>query len=559
MGDLSTKILAIGKGHPIRHRYLPMALLILTFCGFYYSILTQKQIDQQASVVQQRIQKAQAWIELFDGVRQDFSGNNLLNPDYFVKVSRAVKLMDKEIGTGKGELGTEGFLNENPRTDQYVKARLVQGRDALKAVSNFEKPILSMMGGVETSVAAVTEPGKASNPQFEQTYREIGDALAAWAGNMKDDRALARLQAGLAKLQEDKKNLKETPAKPSTVELKSAPAAKNDKKTAADKKPSDKKAADKKAADKKIPEKKVAESRPVVVKSVDTLKRFKQTPLWTKSETYSEQLTNFAAARKHAAEALGTSSEDLQQGVATLEGIIQETSDETYLAFSQLFFGVTLILALLLIFFDRNPVVERIGFEDAAAGRRVSMLRDTRDALPYSQIALNQVHELGSKVLDAVKTLHGSLTQTAHTISQRTQQAELPYEDLLAAYARTEKDVATVREQTIQLSLHQNDPQILSETLQRFNTYVDALESDMIVLQSLQRAAFEQRYGMEIAELKRVGYEAQSLVIVLSQWDKKVERLNNVLQELTEALDFALAQETDIPETKPSLQSRFFR
>ena len=252
------------------------------------------------------------------------------------------------------------------------------------------------------------------------------------------------------------------------------------------------------------------------------------------------------------------SPEDLQQGVATLEEVVKETSNETYLVFSQIFFGFTLILALLLIFFDRNPVVERIGFEDAASGRRVSMLRDTRDVLPYSQIALNQVHELGNKVLDAVKTLHGSLTQTAETISHRTQQAELPYEDLLMAYARTEKDVATVREHTIQLSLHQSDPQILSESLQRFNTYVDALESDMIVLQSLQRAAFEQRYGMEIAELKRVGYEAQSLVIVLSQWDKKVERLNNVLEELTAALDYALAQETEMPETKPSLHSKYF-
>lgn len=553
MGDLSTKILAIGKGHPIRHRYLPMALLILTFCGFYYSILTQKQIDQQASVVQQRIQKAQASIELFDSARQDFHGNNVLNPDYFVKVNRVVKLLDKEIGPGKAELGVENFLNENPRTDQYVKARLVQGRDALKAVSNFEKPILSLIGGIETSVATVTEPGKGTNPQFEVTYREIGDSLAVWAGNLRDDKALARLQAALLKLQEDKKNLKEVPQKPKVVEPKAAPVLKTDKKTTGDKK-----SADKKGAEKKPPEKKVAETKPVVAKAVDTLKRFKQTPLWLKSESYSEQLTNFAAARKHAAEALGGSSEDLQQGVATLEGIIKETSDETYLAFSQLFFGVTLILALLLIFFDRNPVVERIGFEDAASGRRVSMLRDTRDALPYSQIALNQVHELGSKVLDAVKNLHGSLTQTAHAISQRTQQAELPYEDLLAAYARTEKDVATVREQTIQLSLYQNDPQALSETLQRFNTYVDALESDMIVLQSLQRAAFEQRYGMEIAELKRVGYEAQSLVIVLSQWDKKVERLNNVLEELTEALDYALAQETEMPESKPKLQSRFF-
>ena len=555
MGDLSTKILAIGRGHPIRHRYLPMALLILTFCGFYYSILTQKQIDQQASVVQQRIQKAQAWIELFDGVRQDFVGNSTLNPDYFVKVSRTVKLMDKEIGSGKTELGAESFLNESPRTDQYVKARLIQGRDALKAVGNFEKPILAMMGGIESSVSTVTEPGKGTNPQFEVMYREIGDALAVWAGNLKDDKALARLQAGLVKLQEDKKNLKELAPqpKPSAIEPKAAPVAKNDKKVS-----SGKKSADKKGTEKKVPEKKIADMKPAVAKRVDTLKRFKQTPLWAKSETYSEQLTNFAAARKHAAEALGVSSEDLQQGIATLEGVVKETTDETYLAFSQLFFGVTLILALLLIFFDRNPVVERIGFEDAASGRRVSMLRDTRDALPYSQIALNQVHELGSKVLDAVKTLHGSLTQTAHAISQRTQQAELPYEDLLAAYARTEKDVATVREQTIQLSLHQNDPQALSETLQRFNTYVDALESDMIMLQSLQRAAFEQRYGMEIAELKRVGYEAQSLVIVLNQWDKKVERLNNVLEELTEALDFALAQENEIPESKPKLQSKFF-
>lgn len=541
MGDLSAKILSIGKGHPIRHRYLPIALLILTFCGFYYSVLTQKQIEQQASGVQQRIQKAQAWVELLEGVRQDFDVNTVLNPDYFVKVHRGIKLLDKEIGPGKGELGIEAYFNESPRTDQYVKARLVQSRDALKAVANFEKPVLTMMGAIDTSMATVAESGKATNPQFDQTYREIADAMAAWSGNVKDDKAFARLQNGLVKLQEEKKNAKEPVAIVAKSKKVEAPAK------------SDKKSGDKKGADKKIAEKKHAESRPV-----DTLKRYKQTPLWTKSEGYGELIANFSAARKHAGEVLGANPQELQQAIVNLETVVKETSDATYLVFSQIFFGVTLIGALLLIFFDRNPVVERIGFEDAASGRRVSMLRDTRDVLPYSQIALNQVHELGGRVLEAVKTLHSSLGQTAEIISQRTQQAELPYEDLLAAYARTEKDVANVREQTIQLSLHQNDPQVLSESLQRFNTYVDTVESDMTVLHSLLRSAFEQRYGMEIIELKRVGYEAQSLAIVLSQWDKKVERLNGVLEELTAALDYALARESELPETKPSLQSKFF-
>ena len=538
MGELGVRILGIGKGHPIRHRYLPIALLILAFCGFYNSLLTQKQIEQQVLGVQQRIQKAQSWIELLDGVRQDFDTNTVLNPDYFVKVTRSIKLLDKEIGSGKGELGFEKYLNESPRTDLYVKARLMQGRDALKAVTNFEKPILSMLGAIETSVATVTESSKPVNLQFDQTYRDISDSMAAWAGNLKDDKALARLQNNLVKLQEERKAVKEAAAqKPRKVESKITLAAKNDKR----------------AGDRKVVESKVVEA-----KGVDTLKRFKQTPLWVKGEGYSEQLYGFASARKHAIDVLGGNPQELHQAVMNLDAIVKETSDETYLVFSQLFFGVTLILALLLIFFDRNPVVERIGFEDAASGRRVSMLRDTRDVLPYSQIALNQVHELGSKVLDAVKSLHVSLGQTADVVAQKTQQAELPYEDLLAAYARLEKDVATVREQTIQLSLHQNDPQALSESLQRFNAYVDTIESDMSVLHCLLRTAFEQRYGMEIVELKRVGYEAQSLVIVLSQWDKKVERLNGVLEELTGALDYALAQETEVPEVKPTLQSKFF-
>jgi hypothetical protein len=108
---------------------------------------------------------------------------------------------------------------------------------------------------------------------------------------------------------------------------------------------------------------------------------------------------------------------------------------------------------------------------------------------------------------------------------------------------RLQSEITALREQALQLTLSNagnHNPISMPEHSMRLNKIVDGMDS---ALQSLQHSivdAFQKKQNIESNDLRNISRESEALIVVLSQLDRQVVRMEGVLAEMDVALHGAI-------------------
>jgi hypothetical protein len=106
-----------------------------------------------------------------------------------------------------------------------------------------------------------------------------------------------------------------------------------------------------------------------------------------------------------------------------------------------------------------------------------------------------------------------------------------------------QSEITALREQALQLTLSNSgnqNPISMPEYSMRLNKIVDSMDS---ALQSLRHSivdAFQKKQNIESNDLRNISRESEALIVVLSQLDRQVIRMEGVLAEMDVALHGAI-------------------
>jgi hypothetical protein len=167
-------------------------------------------------------------------------------------------------------------------------------------------------------------------------------------------------------------------------------------------------------------------------------------------------------------------------------------------------------------------------------------LKDAHDILPYTQIALNQIADLGGKVLVAAKRFHGVLTDENAGRRKKAQELPDPTPLIDAEIAAMKVEIVALREQAIQLGLHNSGMPMqmnLSEQSMRLNNVVEHLEQALGGMSNTMHQVVSQKYHFEMQDVSRVSRDSEGLILALTQLQRQIERMEGVLEEMGAALD----------------------
>jgi len=485
-------------------KLLTAFLLVIGLISLTSSYWLERRQEVVAAELQQKASQTKNWYEAIIGARAALDGMHSFNPEAFAKLNKAYKQLDKTVGADKLDPALEKMLGDKTLSDQHMRVRAIAVRDALKQLLSLEKPLNTFNSGVDlfqaaSSAKGVVNPDRISSASpFHKTaelLKSIPEASDAWQANFQNVEAFNSLQANLTELIAEKEKL-------------DAIAASN-------------------------------KFNPLQEKIYSILKKIS---LWNKTAESQDVLNQFNNARKRVI--------DLTKDKDAMNDLINSYSAEPgqdgsrfLIQATQFLTFISIICALVLIFvLDMRARYGDISGEDLDVSQ-VDSLREAHDILPYTQIALGQISDLGSKVLNATKRFHTLLS--SENATGRKKIAESAEGGKVADYelSHMRSEIVALREQALQLSLANSGGQLqlnLSELSMRLNSIVETLDNSLAQLEGSINHAFAQKQNMEIQSLQKMTMESEGLILALSQLERQIDRMEGVLEEMGVALEGAI-------------------
>jgi hypothetical protein len=277
-------------------------------------------------------------------------------------------------------------------------------------------------------------------------------------------------------------------------------------------------------------------------RQLEIYKALKKIPLWAKSGEYVEALNQFNGARAKLLDL--TKDRDSVNGLITSMESELNNSDSELLVNALKILTIVCILAAIIV----NLVIDRnFNFGDlggmASTPEQMAALKETQDILPYTQIAISQIVELGGRVLNATKRFHTIINDENFADRRKALESSLPEQVAEFDLHRLQSEITALREQALQLTLSNagnHNPISMPEHSMRLNKIVDGMDS---ALQSLRHSivdAFQKKQNIESNDLRNISRESEALIVVLSQLDRQVVRMEGVLAEMDVALHGAI-------------------
>ena len=477
--------------------------LLLALCLF--SLIAGHWFERQQVIVaaetQHKAKQVKTWYEFFIATKQIADSTQEINADYFSRVNKLLRQVDKNIDSDKLNPTLEKLSGEKVKSEQHVRAKLTVLRDSLKQLSSNEKLLLALPAGVESLKSLTGDKGLLNVERIrkESPYRKIAetlpdlvDASYKWQANSQDSAAFSKIMTDLNVLTEQKPNL-------------DAMAS----------------------GDKFNP------------RQDEIYKALKKIPLFVKSADYAQALEQFNGARAKVAE-LAQDRDGIGAYASSLETLSRDGNQTLMLQVSQILTLLSLLAALVVNFtYGKRNQYGGIDESELDAEKWES-LKDAHDILPYTQIALNQIADLGGKVLVAAKRFHGVLTDENAGRRKKAQELPDPTPLIDAEIAAMKVEIVALREQAIQLGLHNSGMPMqmnLSEQSMRLNNVVEHLEQALGGMSNTMHQVVSQKYHFEMQDASRVSRDSEGLILALTQLQRQIERMEGVLEEMGAALD----------------------
>ena len=454
-----------------------------------------------AAETQQKAKQVKVWYEFFVIAKQISDSTQEVNADYFNRINKLLKLIDKNIDSDKINPTLEKLAGEKVKSDQHVRAKLTVLRDSLKQLTANEKLLVALPAGIESLKGLTGEKGlldvnriRKESPyrNIAETLPELVDAEYKWQANSQDAAAFSKMMTGLNVLTEQK------PALDAMA-----------------------------SGDKFNP------------RQAEIYKALKKIPLYVRSADYALALDQFNTARTKLAE-LAQDRDGIGSYANNLEALSRDGSQTLMLQVSQILTLLSL-LAALVVNFTYGKRNQYGGIDESELdGEKWESLKDAHDILPYTQIALNQIADLGGKVLVAAKRFHGVLADENSGRRKKIQELPDPTQLIDAEIAAMKVEIVALREQAIQLGLHNSGMPMqmnLSEQSMRLNTVVEHLESALGGMSNTMHQVVSQKYHFEMQDASRISRDSEGLILALTQLQRQIERMEGVLEEMGAALN----------------------
>jgi hypothetical protein len=498
-------------------RLLIGALLALCLISLVAGHWFERQQVIVAAETQQKAKQVKAWNDFFITTKQLADSTQEINADYFNRVNKLLKQIDKNIDSDKLNPTLEKLAGEKVKSDQHVRAKLTVLRDSLKQLSSNEKLLVALPAGVESLKGLTGEKGllnveriRKESPyrKIAETLPELVDAAYKWQANPQDSAAFSKMTAGINVLLEQKPTLDALAT-----------------------------------GDKFNP------------RQEEIYKALKKIPLFMKSSDYAQALDQFNGARTKVAE-LAQDKDGIGAYTSSLETLSRDGNQTLMLQVSQILTLLSLLAAVVVNFtYGRRNQYGGIDESELDAEKWES-LKDAHDILPYTQIALNQIADLGGKVLVAAKRFHGVLTDENAGRRRKVQEFPDPTQLIDAEIAAMTVEIVALREQAIQLGLQNSGMPMqmnLSEQSMRLNNVVERLEHALGVMGNTMRQVAAQKYHFEMQDASRMSRDSEGLILALTQLQRQIERMEGVLEEMGTALDKVV--QGDLPAQQDSNSS----
>jgi hypothetical protein len=181
-----------------------------------------------------------------------------------------------------------------------------------------------------------------------------------------------------------------------------------------------------------------------------------------------------------------------------------------------------------------------------ASPEQISALKETQDILPYTQIAIGQISQLGSKVLNAMKRFHTIINDENLDARRKAVESIVPTQVAEADLKRMQSEITALREQALQLTLSNSGSQgpiSMSECAMRLNKIVENMDTSMASLQQSIVDTFVKKRNIESHDLQNISRESEALIMALSQLDRQIIRMEGVLEEMDVALQGAIQKD----------------
>jgi hypothetical protein len=465
--------------------------------------LGQEQITRAAEIAQ-KIKFVKAGNEVLSAVRRAIDAPREPVPAYFAGMNRSYKQLEKFLGADVLDPNLEKLVSDKFKSDQHLRARLIAIRDSLKELTSKEKQMVALSAGFEAFTVFSSSGGmldigriRTDSPvrKAGELLNAIGKSGSAWLNNPLDNQNLANLQKNLNLLGEQRSSL------------------------------------DVLAAGGKLSP-----------RQLQIYRALKKMPLWNRSGDYLDAINQFNAAR---AKLL-----DLTKDRESLTGLISSMESELNNTDSELLVHALKILAIVCIFaaiIVNLLVGGNFSFGDfagrASTPEQMAALKETQDILPYTQIAISQIVELGGRVLNAIKRFHTIINDENFADRRKAIEATLPGQVAEVDLHRLQSEITALREQALQLTLSNSgnlNPVSMPEYAMRLNKIVDSMDSSLQSLQHSIVEAFQKKQNIESNDLRNISRESEALIVALSQLDRQIVRMEGVLGEMDVALQGAI-------------------
>lgn len=489
-----------------------LIIALLAMAGSYF--LGQEQITRAADL-QQKVKFVKTGNEMIAAVRASVESPREPVPAYFQALTKSYKQLDKFLGADKLDPNLEKLLAEKPKSDQHLRARLIVIRDGLKQFTTLEKPMGVISSGFESFLSISSNNGlldtgriRTDSPlrKTAELFNAIGKSGPAWLNANADVEGFNSLQAALTQLAEQRASLDS-----------------------------------------------LASSDKLSPRQMEIYKSLKKIPLWAKSNEYQETLNQFNTQRNKLLD-LSKDREAFAGLLTSMEGEINNSDSELLMDALKILTIVCIVGALVL-----NLVIERkfsfgtLG--NTANSDQVAALRETQDILPYTQIAISQISELGGKVLNAIKRFHGALNDENFAERRKLIDSISPTSIAEHELNRLRAEIVALREQALQLTLSNTgtqSPISLPEYAMRLNKIVETMELTLTALQKTIVEQFSKKRSIETKDLQGISRESEGLIVALSQLDRQIVRMEGVLEEMDQALRGAIQGGASFTKTEPS-------
>jgi hypothetical protein len=489
-----------------------LLIALLSMAASYF--LGQEQITRAADL-QQKVKFVKANAELMNALRTSLEAPGEPVPAYFQSINKNYKLLDKALGADKMDPNLEKLLTDKLKSDQHLRARMLALRDGLKPFVGLEKTMTVISAGFDSfltisSTNGLLDVGRIrTDSPFRKTtelLNSIAKAGPVWLASSGDAQSLNALQASFTQLGEQRALLDG-----------------------------------------------LATSNQLAPRQLEIYKSLKKIPLWAKSNEYLETLNQFNGSRNKLIE-LTRDREGATALVSSMESELNNNDSDLLMNALKLLTIVCIVGALILnLVIDRKMSFGAIG--GVSSSDQVAALRETQDILPYTQIAIGQITELGGKVLNAIKRFHTAINDENFAERRKQIEAMAPNQVAQRELSQLKAEIVALREQALQLTLSNTgtqSPISLPESAMRLNKVVENLEVSLAALQKSIVEQFAKKQNIETKDLQGISRESEGLIVALTQLDRQIVRMEGVLEEMDQALRGAIQGSARLTKSEPS-------